>query len=65
MTLPRKILSLPSKIMTSIGIMENKMEAAILFWGYIGIVEKKTEAVDSMLGLYRDHGKENGATIVC
>ena len=43
-----------------IGIMEKKMETTIVYWGYIGIMEKKMENYCSILGLYRDNGKENG-----
>ena len=52
------------------------METTIVYWGYIGIMEKKMETTIlglgfsdngkengnyySILGLYRDNGKENG-----
>ena len=34
-----------------IGIMENKMETAIVCWGNIGIMEKKMET--TKMGLYK------------
>ena len=37
-----------------IGIMEKAMETAIVYWGCIGIM------CYSILGLYRDNGKDNG-----
>ena len=40
--------------------VENKMETTIVYWGYVGIMEKKMETTISILGLYRDSGKENG-----
>ena len=55
------------------GIMENKMETTIVYWGYIGIMEQKMETTilvyigvmekkmeTTILGSYRDNGKENG-----
>ena len=35
------------------------METTIVYWGYIGMMEKKMETT-SILGLYKDNGKENG-----
>ena len=37
------------------------MEATIVCWGYIGIMEKKMEATIAYWGLYGDNGKENGS----
>ena len=34
------------------------METTILYWGYIGVMEKKMETI--ILGLYWGNGKENG-----
>ena len=31
------------KLLTGVGIMENKMETTIVYWGYIGIMENKME----------------------
>ena len=38
------------------------METAIRCWGYMGIMQKKMEAIGIILGLYRDYGRENGIT---
>ena len=38
------------------GIMENQMETAIVYWGYMGIREKDRNYY-SILGLYRDKAK--------
>ena len=32
----------------------------VLYWGFIGIMEKKVETVGITLGIYWDNGKENG-----
>ena len=39
----------------------NKMKTTVVYWGYIGIMEKKMETTIvyySILGLYWDNGKE-------
>ena len=35
------------------------METTIVYWGYVGIMEKKMETT-ILLVLYRDNGKANG-----
>ena len=35
------------------------METAIVYWGYIGIMDKKMDTA-SIFGFSRDNGKENG-----
>ena len=34
--------------------MEKEMETTIVYWGYIGIMEKKMETTKGYIGLYRD-----------
>ena len=34
--------------------MEKKMEATIVYWGYVGIMENKMETT-GIIGLYRDY----------
>ena len=41
--LPAEALAIEQKAWDSQGIMENKMETAIVYWGYLGIMEKKME----------------------
>ena len=36
------------------------METTIVYWGYIGIMEKNMETTIVYWGLYCDKGKENG-----
>ena len=36
------------------------METTIVYWGSIGIMEKKMGNYYSILGFYWDNGKENG-----
>ena len=38
--------------------MEKKMEATIVYWGYIGIMEKRMEATIVYWGYIGDNGKE-------
>ena len=42
-------------------IMEKRMEATIVYGGYIGVNGKENGSYYSILGLYRDNGKENGS----
>ena len=44
----------------SLGIMEMIMETTIVYWGYIGIMEKENGSHCRILGLCLDNGKENG-----
>ena len=37
------------------------MEATIMYWGYIGIMEKKMEATIMYWGYIGNNGKENGS----
>ena len=41
--------------------MEKKIEATIVYCGYVGIMEKGNGSYNRILGLYRDIGKENGS----
>ena len=36
------------------------METTIVYWGYIGIMEKEMETTIVYWGLYWDNGKQNG-----
>ena len=36
------------------------MKTTIVYWGYIGIMEKESGNYYNMLGFYMDNGKEDG-----
>ena len=40
--------------------METNMETTIIYWDYLGIMEKNTETTIVYRGVYRDNGQENG-----